>query len=321
MTGRVLHTGQAIVDVVMRVAAMPPVGGDVFASDSAFTAGGGFNVMAAAARDGGEVVYLGATGDGPFGTIVRDALAAERISTPAPPVTGQDTGYCVAIVDDDAERTFVSYLGAEGHVTLDDLTAVEVRSDDVVYVTGYSLLHGTNRASLLAWLPTLPEGTRVVFDPSPLVDEIPDDAWTALVEGAWLWTLNAREAGLALNRLARVAAGDPGSSTMAEDLADRLGRRVLLRCGGEGAYLADPGTPGTPARRAVHVPGFPVVPVDTNGAGDAHTGVLAAALARGVDLAAAVPRANAAAALAITRPGPATSPDATEIDALVGGTR
>jgi sugar/nucleoside kinase (ribokinase family) len=54
--------------------------------------------------------------------------------------------------------------------------------------------------------------------------------------------------------------------------------------------------------------------VDSTGAGDAHAGVFLAALADGLDPAAAARRANAAAALAVTLPGPATSPTRTALD-------
>ena len=56
---------------------------------------------------------------------------------------------------------------------------------------------------------------------------------------------------------------------------------------------------------------------DTNGAGDAHSGVLAAALARGATAAEAASRANASAALAVTRVGPATAPVSADIDRLL----
>jgi len=59
--------------------------------------------------------------------------------------------------------------------------------------------------------------------------------------------------------------------------------------------------------------------VDTTGAGDAHCGVLAAELLRGADLATAAARANAAAAIAVTRRGPATAPTRAEVDALLSG--
>jgi sugar/nucleoside kinase (ribokinase family) len=62
------------------------------------------------------------------------------------------------------------------------------------------------------------------------------------------------------------------------------------------------------------VPGFPAAAVDTTGAGDTHTGVFIAALAVGADPAAAARRANAAGAISVTRPGPATAPTAAELD-------
>ena len=65
------------------------------------------------------------------------------------------------------------------------------------------------------------------------------------------------------------------------------------------------------------VPGFDVSVVDTNGAGDAHAGAFLAALAAGFPRAQAARRANAAAAIAVTRAGPATGPTASELDAFL----
>ncbi len=86
---------------------------------------------------------------------------------------------------------------------------------------------------------------------------------------------------------------------------------VVVRDGPAGRWVADGRS------EPVHVPGFPVDAVDTNGAGDAHGGVLAAALARGDEPIAAAKRANAAAAIAVTRRGPATAPTTAEIDDLL----
>ena len=65
---------------------------------------------------------------------------------------------------------------------------------------------------------------------------------------------------------------------------------------------------------AVVVPAVPVRPIDTTGAGDTHTGVFLAGLLSGRPAPAAARIANAAAAFAVTRPGPATSPTAAELD-------
>ena len=65
---------------------------------------------------------------------------------------------------------------------------------------------------------------------------------------------------------------------------------------------------------AEHVPGFGVEVVDTNGAGDTHTGAFLAALASGASWSEAVRRANGAAALSVTRRGPATGPTVAELE-------
>ena len=48
--GRLVFAGEALVDVLMRVPGLPPRGGDILATSSEVAVGGGFNVMAAAAK-------------------------------------------------------------------------------------------------------------------------------------------------------------------------------------------------------------------------------------------------------------------------------
>jgi sugar/nucleoside kinase (ribokinase family) len=306
--GRVVHTGQAIVDVVMQVREVPRPGEDVVARDHALEVGGGFNVIAAARREGADVLYAGGHGTGPFGDQVRAALAAEGVELLLERHPGLDSGFCVAIVDDDAERTFVSTLGAEGHVPLEALDGLEARAGDAVYVSGYSLLHPDNAAMLARALPRLSGTAQVVVDASPVIGDIPDDALAAVRRAATVWTVNEREAGILAGRVVGTDAPSGGREAAAA-LAEALGVVVLVRVGAGGCWVARPGT--TPEL----VPGIEVEAVDTNGAGDAHTGVLCADLASGVPLLEAVRRANVAAGIAVTRRGPATSPTADEIDA------
>lgn len=311
--GRVIHTGQALVDLVMRVPALPEPGGDVFAPSHRFLAGGGFNAMAAAARDGAEVLYPGGHGTGPFGQIVREALGAEGISVLAPATPDHDSGFSIALVDDSAERTFVSTRGAETHPDPRMLQRSAPRPGDVVCVSGYSMVHARNRDALLSWLPRLEAGVTVVVDPGPVIGNIDDEALEALWARADVWTTNSREARILAQRWGNVASlEDAPHDRLAQSLARRARRALVLRTGAQGSLLTHPDG---------HVRNFPaprVEAVDTNGAGDAHTGVLAACLAAGRDLDAALVRAGAAAAIAVTREGPATAPLAAETDALLG---
>lgn len=301
---RLLHTGQVIVDLVMALDTLPATGGDVLAKSASFEAGGGFNVMAAARRNGLPVVYLGRHGTGRFGDLARAAMQAEGIDMALAASSAKDTGLCVSLTEATTERTFISHIGVEGELSQEDLTTVVPRVDDYVYVSGYSLLLEGKAQALIDWLLALPREVVVVFDPGPLV-KAPDSALMgALLPRIDIWTSNGPEA-LAFTGAASIAAALPA-------LSQHLPAETMLvvRDGPNGCWVGR-------ASQIEHVPGFKVQAVDSNGAGDAHAGVFIAGLAAGLNPAAAAQRANAAAALAVTRWGPATSPGTAEVDALL----
>jgi sugar/nucleoside kinase (ribokinase family) len=301
-----LHTGQVIIDLVMAVDKLPQIGGDVLAQSAGFEAGGGFNVMAAAVRNGLPVVYLGRHGTGRFGDLARQAMNVEGIRIGMAKPASQDTGICVALTDASAERSFISYIGAEGEVTVDDLNSVAAEAGDFVYVSGYSLLHVGKAQALLDWTLALPSTVSVVFDPGPLVESPDSPLMQALLPRIDVWTSNSVEA--------LRFTGAQNIATALDRLAEHLPAEVLMvvRDGPQGCWIHQ----GDDRR---HVPGFPVKAVDSNGAGDAHAGVFVAGLAQGRAAFDAARRANAAAALAVTRWGPATSPGTAEVDALISG--
>jgi sugar/nucleoside kinase (ribokinase family) len=301
---RLLHTGQVMIDLVMAVDKLPHSGGDVLAQSASFEAGGGFNVMAAAQRNGLPVVYLGRHGTGRFGDLAREAMKAEGIRIGITHRAERDTGLCVALTEASAERSFISYIGAEGELTAEDLVSVPAEAGDYVYVSGYSLLHGGKAQALVDWVLDLPRGINVVFDPGPLVDSPDEPLMQALLARIDLWTSNSVEA------LKFTGAADIAEAL--NRLADHLPADVLMvvRDGPQGCWISQRGD-------RQHVPGFKVEAVDSNGAGDAHAGVFVAGLAQGLVPVDAARRANAAAALAVTRWGPATSPGTAEVDELI----
>lgn len=304
---RLVHTGSVIVDVVMRVDRLPDRGGDTVASESRLTAGGALNSMVAARLDGLAVLYAGLSGTGPFGTIVASALADHGIAALYPPVRKTDSGFCVALVEADGERTFVTHVGAEGDYGYEQLAGIPLAAGDLVYVSGYSLATPGNAAGLARWLPEVPRGIPVFVDPSPLVAELPRELYRPLLERADVLSCNARET--------RLLTGESDLDAAARALAGMLhpGAAAVVRAGAQPCRVARAG-----AEAAARVRVFPVRAVDTSGAGDAHAGVLLAGLARGLGIEDAVLRANAAASLAVRVPGPASAPTADQIDRLLG---
>jgi ribokinase len=97
--------------------------------------------------------------------------------------------------------------------------------------------------------------------------------------------------------LAGLAAGTlVEASACAQRLLDSGLRRVVITLGANGCLL-------TTAAGMLHVPPFPVTPVDTTGAGDAFAGSLACFLAEGCVEPEALSRANLYAALSTLSPG------------------
>jgi sugar/nucleoside kinase (ribokinase family) len=306
---RLLFAGEAIVDLLMWVPALPERGGDMLADSSAVQVGGGFNIMAAAVRQGLPVIYAGGHGTGPWGDKVRAALAAEDIRLLRTPDPDADTGFDVALVEAGGERTFVTALGAETLREPGAWDLVRVRPGDAVYVSGYGLVSPGSGAILGAWAAALPPAVLLFVDPGPLVDQIPAPVLEKVLARCDWWSCNQREAALL------TGTSDPAQA--ARQLLRRTSQAdVIVRAGPDGCVLARrvAGQAMDHGLALSQIPAPAVTAVDTTGAGDAHSGVFLAALAAGLTATGAARRANAAAALAVTRAGAAVSPTRAELE-------
>jgi sugar/nucleoside kinase (ribokinase family) len=160
---------------------------------------------------------------------------------------------------------------------------------------------GRTRDPLLAWLDGLDPEVVVVLDPGSAFASLDPALRDRVLRRTHLWTGNADEAGRLTGRDEPAAAAEVIAALIAP------GGVAIVRDGARGCHLREGG-------HTAYLRGFPQHPVDTNGAGDTHTGVLLAGRARGEDWAVAARRANAAGAITVTRRGPATAPTAGEID-------
>ncbi|HSN43964.1 MAG TPA: PfkB family carbohydrate kinase, partial [Propionibacteriaceae bacterium] len=191
---RVIHTGQALVDTVVEIPRLPRRGANVMAASCRDYAGGAVNILVAAARAGADCVHAGAHGTGPHGDLIRDALASDGVAVSADPVAALDTGVCFVLVEPSAERTFVTTLGAERHITAESLQTSRPEAGDLVCVTGYSLVVEQTRGPLLDWLASLPAGVIVVLDPGAAFADLPDAVRKPVLSRTDVYTGNAEEA-------------------------------------------------------------------------------------------------------------------------------
>lgn len=288
--------GSANLDLVVRQARLPHPGETMFGSSFDTVPGGkGLNQAIAAARAGGEVVFLGAVGGDAFGTRLRETLAADGVDVSRIALVERPTGTAHIAVLDDGENAIVVVPGANGvALPLDEVQQEAIRGARALVVQLERPLPLVAAALDLAG----EHGVMTVLTPAP-VQPLPE----GLLASVDLLVPNAAEA--------RELAGVDDESDAARILSDSGGTVVVTR-GARGALVARGG------ELVAEVAPHPVTPVDTTGAGDTFTGVLVARLALGDPEALALRAASVAAALATTRPGASPSmPHWNEVAPLV----
>lgn len=266
--------GSINMDIVMQVESLPQPGETTLVSAIANHPGGkGANQAVAAARMGAKVAMIGALGRDAFGDELAAVLADEGIDTSA--ITRRDdkpTGTAHIAVDAHGENLILVAGGANRHVDLpaDGGRAVRIAQLETPVETVAAFLQGDGHAILNA---------------APFVAEARDVfAYCDIV------IVNEVE----LAGYAGSAGGD--IVTTARGLLSRDGQTIIVTLGAKGAVAVT-------AEQVIEVPAVRAEVVDTTGAGDCFCGVLAAAIADGLDIEAAMRRAVRAAALAVGKAG------------------
>ncbi|MFM2059623.1 MAG: hypothetical protein RLY71_4008 [Pseudomonadota bacterium] len=302
VTAQVVCIASWNADLVSRVPGPPGRGETLMASAFVVQPGGkGSNAAVACARQGAAVALVARIGADDFGRMALALWAAEGIGTDAVVVApGESSGVAQIWVYDDGDNSIAVAPGAGAGLDAAQVQASAglLRGARVVMASCEVPLAATLAAFRLA----RQAGVTTLLNPAPACP-LPDEL-LALCD-----VLTPNETEL------RVLAGlgpDAPLAAAAEVLLQRGAGAVAVTVGAAGCELHRPGQ--LPWACAGHR----VLVADTIGAGDTFTGTLAAALAGGAALDAAVRRANAAAALSVTRAGAIGGmPSARQVDELL----
>jgi ribokinase len=285
--------GSVHMDVVATAERLPAAGESVVGHRVALSPGGkAGNQAAQAALNGVRTFLIGRVGRDVFGDQLRAALARTGVDTTYLTVDAQEaTGISPVFTGADGEYASIIVPGAGQRLEPEDIEAAR----DAFAQSAVLLIQGEIPLEISAHAARLARslGCRVLFNASPAPADaaaIPDALWSDVD----VLLVNGTEA----ERLSGMPIADvPAAMIAAEALRRRFGiPTVVVTLGGRGVVTLD-------ERGARHLPSWPVPVVETIGAGDAFAGVLASELARGRQLDEALPLANAAGALAVTRPG------------------
>lgn len=289
MFNRLVSLGSVLLDISMRIPALPEKGQDAFADFGFSMIGGGHNIESAAARLGMKVLHVGSVGVGPNSSLYESERSKEGIDFAGQVFEDEDLGICVTLITPEGERTFITQGGAESRMTIEHLNTIKLGPTDVLYFAGYELYHPGSKDALKQWLLSNPlNGAALVFDPTSMLEELDQEVFEWIRREAFVITANESE-------FAR--------------LAPRATDRALFvrRVGAEGCELYEAG------ELRQKVAGVPAKVVDTTGAGDVHTGALIASLAQGKTWPQALEVANRAASFCVAHYGGATGPTLEEL--------
>lgn len=235
---RVVVVGSVIAEVIMQVEELATRGGVAQADAARARAGGGYHVLLAARRAGLEAALVGRVGTGPMARLISRALNREGIEVLLPEREGEQ-GFTVLLVEPDRTTTRVSSPGVESGFEAGELAQVQLRGDDVVYLSCQDLLDGPTADAVSAWVRGGGLGAAIlVLDPGPLVADVPDEVLDVLLARTDVITVGARELEL--------MSGAPGGVDRDRDLADLADLLapdaiVLLRLGSGGYVVHERG--------------------------------------------------------------------------------
>ncbi|MGV0626693.1 ribokinase [Mycolicibacter minnesotensis] len=264
MATRVCVVGSVNLDTVFPVTALPVPGATVRgAAPRTHPGGKGANQAVAAARAGAEVWIVGAVGDDGAGLRLRGHLRDSGVGIDGLTTAPGPSGSAVVMVDPAGENAVVVVPGANADLSLDDTQRELIAGSQILLMQLEIPIPTAIEAARLARAA----GATVILNVAPPADDLAELA--GLIDVA---VVNETE-----------------SSRFGHEVPHRV-----VTLGARGAHYR--GVCGT---RTVAAPA--VRAVDTTGAGDVFTGVLAAEWPAGVEV--ALRRAAVAGALATLVPG------------------
>ena len=296
----VLIIGAAIVDIIIDLEQLPKTGEDVTAKSTKQSVGGcAYNVADVLSKLNLPFDLMIPLGNGAYSEIIYKAFKEQKY--PIFRIDEQlDNGYCLSLVENNGERTFITMPGLELAMKKEWFNHLDMKKYDYIYVSGYEL-EGENGEVLVDVLKNKQDTAKVIFDPGPRLRFIDKDILESILNLDCLLTINDKEAISLANMYVNVNnVNDAGKY-----LFTLTNEPVVITNGKKGALIVND--------KITIVDGFAVKVKDTIGAGDSHTGSLLAGLSCDVDLKVATYLANKIASVVVSREGAATAPNLNEL--------
>ena len=288
---KTLVIGAAIIDIIMKIKRLPKSGEDILCSETVSTVGGcAYNVAGTLRGFDVDHDLFVPVGRGMYGDMIAGDLEklGYRILIRE---EESDNGYCLCLVEEDGERTFITVKGAEGRFRPSWFEQLSQDAYDSIYVAGYQVCGASGRviSDWMAGAKDRMKEKRVFFAPGPVITDIDQAVMERILSVGPILHLNEKEA------------FDYAKQTSVEACLRYLyglnHNLVVVTMGASGTMYYD----GSVMRQ---VPAYKTQVKDTIGAGDSHVAAMIAGYSKGLDTEQCVRLANRVASAIVSIQGP-----------------
>lgn len=285
---KTLVLGAAIVDKIMNVNMLPKSGDDIVASQEITTVGGcAYNV--ANILNNLEVAHdlVVPVGCGMYGhTIEKDLLNNGYEIFIKDENT--DNGYCLCLVENSGERTFITVQGTECELKKEWLDKLDTNKYNKVYISGYEL-EGKSGAVIAEFLEKNTH-MEIYFAPGPRITYLDKDIMNRIYNLSPIIHLNDKEASEYTNK--------SDLHQAIEEIHEKNNNSVFITLGPKGVLYKEKNN------APIIVEGYKAQVIDTIGAGDSHIAGIIGAKSMEYDNISACKIANKIASKVVSTKGP-----------------
>lgn len=251
----IVFIGSTVVDVLMNIPHLPNSSEDINVQSQSLSLGGcAFNASWMCHLLGVDYLLFSPIGTGVYADYIRKEMHNLHLA-PSILQSEEENGCCYCLIEENGERSFLSYHGAEYKFKKEWFALLDQQDVDTVYVCGLELEEESG-IYILEYLERNPHVT-IYFACGPRIQHIPKTNMKRIMKCHPILHLNEEE-----------ALQYTSCSTLLEALQELYKQNqslIIVTLGRNGCAYFDGHT-------YTHIPIDEVYAIDTTGAGDCHIG-------------------------------------------------
>ncbi|WP_195251489.1 PfkB family carbohydrate kinase [Romboutsia sp. 1001713B170207_170306_H8] len=264
---KTLIIGNVYVDIIINVDHLPKTGDDIVCKKHIVTVGGcAYNVATILKNFNIDHTLVFPVGNGIYGSIIENEVIKSGYK-PNIKVDSGDNGYCMCLVEESGERSFITVKGIETNYSESWFEGINPDDYKNIYISGYEM-EGESGQIISNWISKL-EDKNIFFAPGHRMGEIEKETLDKILKLRPIIHINEEEALSFTNKKSIVEAARAINKITKNTVFITLGKDGVM-CANNCEYR--------------FVDSFDSEIKNTIGAGDSHMGAIIAGYSMGYNL-------------------------------------